>query len=278
MRIDAHQHFWKPARGDYGWLTPELGALYRDYLPDDLAPLLATAGVDATVVVQAAPSFDETLFLLALAEVTPWIAGVVGWIEFESDAAQSQLERLAAHPKGVGVRPMIQDLPDPDWMLRPELTPVFEAIGELGLRFDALVHPSHLSRLLRLLERHPSLATVVDHGAKPLIRDGALRPWADELARIASDTAACCKLSGLASEARPEWAPDDLRPYADHLLESFGPERVLWGSDWPVVVPAGGYARWCAATDELLAGLDPAARSAVLGGNAEGFYALGKEP
>ncbi len=277
MRIDAHQHFWKLDRGDYGWLTPDLRALYRDYGPEDLAPLLAAAGVDATLVVQAAPTFEETRFLLGLAEATPWVLGVVGWIDFEADDAHGQLAQVAAHPKGVGVRPMIQDLPDPDWMLRPALAPVFEAVAALGLCFDALVHPRHLPPLLRLLGRHPELRAVVDHGAKPAIRDGAWQPWADDLARIARETEACCKLSGLASEAKPGWTARDLRPYVDHLLESFGPERLLWGSDWPVVVPAGGYARWQEASKELLAGLDPAARDAVLGGNARRTYVLGKE-
>jgi L-fuconolactonase len=273
--IDAHQHFWRLSRGDYDWLTPDLEALYRDFEPSDLAPQLERAGVEHTVVVQAAASIAETRYLLGLADTTEWIAGVVGWIDMASPAADETLEVLAAHRALRGIRPMIQDIPDPDWMLGQGLRPAFEALERRRLAFDALVRPVHLPRLLTLLERHPALAAVVDHGAKPDIAGGGFESWAPGIARIARETAACCKLSGLVTEAAPDWDDAALRPYVDHLLECFGPGRLLWGSDWPVVELAGDYARWRDASLRLLAGLSAEERGAVLGGNAVRFYRLG---
>jgi L-fuconolactonase len=276
VQIDAHQHFWQLSRGDYDWLVPELEALYRDFLPGDLDPLRRQHGIDATVLVQAAASFEETRFLLALADATPWVAGVVGWVDFDGDPKETarQLDVLTDHPRGVGVRPMIQDIPDPDWMLAAPHQPVFEMLVERQLRFDALVHPRHLPQLLRLLERHPGLHCVIDHGAKPGIAAGRLEPWSRDIARIARQTEACCKLSGLPSEAAPGWTAADLRPVSEPLLEAFGPERLLWGSDWPVVEGAGGFGAWREASLELLDALGDAQRHAVLGGNARAFYGL----
>lgn len=273
-QVDAHQHFWRLARGDYGWLTADLAPLYRDFEPADLAPLLRGAGVGHSVAVQAAPTLAETRFLLGLADATPWIAGVVGWVDLEAPGAARALAEIARHPKLVGVRPMIQDLPDPAWMLRDALTPAFEALIDLDLCFDALVRPEHLPHLEKLLARHPRLRTVVDHGAKPAIGAGGFDAWAPAIARIAAASDACCKLSGLATEAGPGWTADALRPYVDHLLDAFGPQRLLWGSDWPVLNLAGDYPGWRAATRALLAGASDAERAAVLGGNAIRCYRL----
>jgi L-fuconolactonase len=272
--IDAHQHFWRLSRGDYGWLTPNLDVLYRDFEPPDLLPLMQGAGVERSVVVQAAPSVAETRFLLGLADTTEWIGGVVGWIEMASGDAVETLEALATHRALRGVRPMIQDIPDPDWMLGDALTPAFEALERCGLVFDALVTPVHLPRLGSLLKRHPALTVVVDHGAKPDIAGGGTETWARDIARIAGDTAACCKLSGLVTEAASDWDDAALRPYVDHLLDCFGPERLLWGSDWPVVELAGGYAAWREASLRLLAGLSADQSAAILGGNAARIYRL----
>lgn len=272
--IDAHQHFWRLSRGDYGWLTPDLEVLYRDFEPADLRPLIDGAGVERTVVVQAAPSVAETRFLLGLADAAEWIAGVVGWIEMASADAAETLEALAAHRALRGIRPMIQDIPDPDWMLGNQLTPAFEAMERCGLAFDALVKPVHLPRLLELLERHPALTVVVDHGAKPDIAGGGFETWSREIRRIARETAACCKLSGLVTEAASNWDDAALRPYVDHLLDCFGPRRLLWGSDWPVVELAGGYSAWREASLRLLADLTADERTAILGGNAARVYQL----
>ncbi len=274
--IDAHQHFWTLSRGDYDWLGPELEGLYRDFSPEDLEPLLRAHAIDATVLVQAAATFAETRFLLGIADATPFVAGVVGWVDFDGppDEVEAGLDEIARHPKGVGVRPMIQDLPDPDWMLGDSRRRVFEMLVERELRFDALVRPVHLAGLRQLLGRHPELRCVVDHGAKPAIAAGEREPWARDLARIADESSARCKLSGLASEAGTAWTPDRLRPWVERLLEAFGSDRLLWGSDWPVVEPAGGYAAWHAACRELLAGLPDEQRAGIFGANARAFYGL----
>jgi L-fuconolactonase len=273
-RIDAHQHFWRPARGDYGWLTPDLAPLYRDFLPGDLAPLLERAGISGTVLVQAAPTEAETIFMLSLAEEHAFIEGVVGWTDFEAPDAPTRITALAAHPKLVGLRPMIQDLPDDAWMLRTELAPAYEALVAHDLVFDALVFPRHLANLATLLARHPNLRTVVDHGAKPAIASGAFDDWAAGMTTIARDTSASCKLSGLVTEAGSGWNVDRLRPYVDHMLAEFGPSRLIWGSDWPVCTLAARYEDWLDATARLLKSCTAAERDAILGGNAVHIYRL----
>ncbi|WP_350335991.1 amidohydrolase family protein [Coralliovum pocilloporae] len=274
MRIDAHQHFWTIARGDYGWLKPELKPLYRDFGPDDLHPLLQAAGLDGTILVQAAPTRAETDFMLGLARETPFIKGVVGWADFESQTASDDIRQMAGSPALVGLRPMIQDIPDPDWMLRPDLAPAFDALIEAGLVLDALTLPHHLSNLKTLLARYPDMKVVIDHGSKPLIRDGIFEGWAEDMAAIAAETGAFCKLSGLITEAAENWTADDLRPYVRHLLTCFGPERLIWGSDWPVCTLAGTYHAWLAATADLLSDLSDGQQAKILGLNAVEVYGL----
>lgn len=273
-RVDAHQHFWLLSRGDYGWLTPGLGAIHRDFLPSDIEPLLARHAIAATVLVQAAPTEAETLYMLSLADRHPFVEGVVGWTDFAAPDAPAAIARLARHPKLKGLRPMIQDIADVDWMLRPELEPAFRALVANDLVFDALVLPRHLDNLLRLHQRHPDLRVVVDHCAKPAIASGDFTGWADGMRHIAAETSAACKLSGLVTEAGAEWAVERLRPYVDHVLSVFGPERVLWGSDWPVCTLAASYDDWVAATDRLLEGCSDDERQAILGGNAARVYRL----
>ncbi|MEX0367035.1 MAG: amidohydrolase [Ruegeria sp.] len=274
MRIDAHQHFWTLARGDYGWLTADLEVLYRDFGPEDLTPILKAAGIEGTVLVQAAPTVAETEFMLGLAGRNSFIKGVVGWVDFESPGAPDEITRLAQHPVLVGLRPMIQDIADPDWMLRGDLAPAFAALIGQNLTFDALVLPHHLANLCRLRDRYPQMRVVIDHGAKPRIADGDIRDWAADMTALARDTSAFCKLSGLVTEAAAGWTVDDLKPYVTHLLDTFGPERLIWGSDWPVCTLASSYERWLEATDILLGDLDRAAKSAILGGNATRAYRL----
>ncbi len=274
MRIDAHQHFWAIARGDYGWLTPDLDVIYRDFAPDDLAPMLKDAGIEGTVLVQAAPTVAETEYMLSLADETSFIKGVVGWADFEALDAATQIAALDAHSALVGLRPMIQDIADPLWMLGDALTPAFTELTARGLTFDALTLPQHLGPLRKLLARHPDMKVVIDHGSKPLIRDAKLEGWAEDMAALASETNAWCKLSGLVTEAAPDWSVDDLRPYVDHLLNTFGPSCLIWGSDWPVCTLASSYERWLETTDLLLSQLSRSERDAVMGGNAARAYNL----
>lgn len=221
----------------------------------------------------------ETHTLLDIASRTDWVAAVVGWIPLDDpDASARNLDELAPHPVFRGVRPMLQDLPDDRWMLGEALAPSFELLIESGLSFDALVRPPHLPHLLALMERHPDLPVVIDHGAKPSIAAGDRAGWSEPIARLARETDACCKLSGLVTEATPDWSVDDLRPWFDHLLECFGPERLMWGSDWPVVELAGGLPPWWNATKTLLAPLDEHERHAILEGTARRFYHLDPTP
>jgi L-fuconolactonase len=274
VRIDAHQHFWRIDRGDYGWLTPALGPIWRDFLPDDLAPLLHKTGVEATVLVQAAPTPAETAFLLDLAESTPFVAGVVGWVDLEARGATEAIARLAGRPKLVGLRPMIQDLADDAWMLRETLEPAIEAMIAHDLTFDALVTPRHLPILRAFALRHPDLRIVIDHGAKPDIAAGALEPWAGEMRAIARDTRLYCKLSGLVTQAAHGASDSDLSPFVDTLLEAFGPERLMFGSDWPVLARNCAYSTWFASATRALCGRGMDDHRWVFGATAAAFYGL----
>jgi len=277
MQIDAQQHFWHPARGDYGWMPADDPVLSRPYGPADLQPHLAECGVARTVLVQAAPSVAETEYMLGIAEATPFVAGVVGWFDFEAPEHSHTWGRLAAHPKLRGVRPMIQDLPDDAWMLHEDVGWGFERLIDLDLTFDALGFPRHLEHFLTLLQRYPAMRVVIDHGMKPMIADPspiAFQVWADGMARLAAETGAYCKLSGLVTEAAADWRVAQLQPYVDHILAVFGAERVMWGSDWPVVRLRCEYEAWHKAAHQLTAGLSEAARARVFGGTAAAFYRL----
>jgi L-fuconolactonase len=273
MRIDAHQHFWRRDRGDYAWLTPSLAPIYRDYLPADLAPQLAQSGIDKTILVQAAATVAETRFMLELARANEFIAGVVGWVDFESPDAPDVIDDLAKDSLLVGLRPMIQDIPDTEWMLREELEPAFESMVDHGLVFDALVKPPHLPALLELAGRYPELSMVLDHGAKPPIAAGDVAAWKHGVSTLARNTRMVCKLSGLVTEANSA-DPAVLRDCVDHLLAEFGPSRLLWGSDWPVCELVCSYADWRAASDKLLATLGPAVREQIYSETARAIYGI----
>ena len=269
MIVDAHHHVWRIARGDYAWMRPDM-PIHRDYGLDDLRPLLGD--VTATVLVQAADTEAETAFMLETARASGGLVrGVVGWVAMADHHATTRIAAMAKEPLLKGFRPMLQDIEDTNWILRPEVQPALTAMRLAGLRLDLLVKPRHLPMLPELARLHPDLPMVIDHGAKPEIANDGFQPWADWMARLARDTGWYCKLSGLVTEARPDWQTDSLRRYVDHLLACFGPARLMWGSDWPVVNLAGGYARWREATLELL----PAeCCAAVLGETAAAFYGL----
>ena len=273
MLIDAHQHFWSISRGDYAWLTPDVARLWRDFLPADLAPLLINHGIVATVLVQAAPSIEETEYLLGIADAVPWAGAVVGWIDFENRDHLKHLTRWARHRKFRGVRPMLQDITDTNWILQPRVAWALEAIQELDLHFEFLGQPRHLETAAELMKRHPRMRLVLDHAMKPSIRDHAFEPWAKRIAALAVQSEAYCKISGLVTEAAPGWTLSDLKPYVDHVIHAFGPERVMWGSDWPVVNRNGSYDNWRAVTMALI-GAHPGAQH-ILGGTAQRFYRLG---
>jgi L-fuconolactonase len=274
MLVDAHQHFWRLADRNGMWPPPELGAIYRDFLPGDLAPLLERHGVAKTVLVQSMPNEEDTLFMLDLARHHPFVGGVVGWVDMKAPAAGARIDALAADPGLKGLRPMLQDLDDERWIDDEALASAIQAMLRHQLSFDALVLPRHLPALLAFAERYPQLPIVIDHGAKPCIAHRLLEPWAGDIARLAAMPQVHCKLSGLVTEAGSDWDASRLWPYAEHLLANFGPQRLIWGSDWPVLNLAGNYASWIAVCESLLDGLDESDRRAIFGLNARRFYRI----
>jgi L-fuconolactonase len=274
MLVDAHQHFWRLADRNGAWPPPDLAAIYRDFFPADLAPLLAQHGVAKTVLVQSMPNEDDTRFMLGLARAHTFIGGVVGWVDLKAPDAPARIAALAGDSLLKGLRPMLQDIDDDQWIANPALAPALDAMVEHGLRLDALVLPRHLPALLHCARAYPQLAIVIDHAAKPPIADAAFGTWPEDMAQLAALPNVHCKLSGLVTEARPGWNVDDLRPYVAHVLDVFGPRRVIWGSDWPVVDLAGGYAAWLLASEALLSHLGQQDRDDIFGLNACRFYGL----
>ena len=272
MRIDAHHHLWTLARGDYGWLTPDLAPIYSDFCLSDLAPHLSATHIEGTILVQAAPTEAETMFLLDIAENAEVVRGVVGWTDFDAADGVARIDALAARNLLVGLRPMVQDIDDDNWLLGPALAPLLAVMARNSLVFDALVLPRHLPRLLRVIGSHPDLEFVLDHCGKPRLATGEIAIWQRDIALLAEHPNIVCKLSGLVTEAAPDWQIADLRQAVDHVVTCFGPQRMLWGSDWPVVNLAGGYAKWFAAAETLLADLSPDEKADIFGGNAARIY------
>jgi L-fuconolactonase len=247
MLIDAHFHSWQLSRGDYGWLTPEVGAIYRDVAVADWRKLAEPLNITGGILVQAAPTVAETLHLLALAEENSAVLGVVGWVDFSAADSVSQIEQLAKHPTLKGLRPMLHDLKDADWILQSAVQPALDAMTRLGLVFDALIRPVHLPHILRLAKLHPNLSIVIDHCAKPEIAHGvesAWQPWADGMAALAELPNVSCKLSGLLTEAGKSSNPSICTPWVEYVLKMFDSERAMWGSDWPVLELASNYQIW----------------------------------
>ncbi|MBN9054043.1 amidohydrolase [Shinella sp. NM-101] len=276
MIVDAHHHLWQVGRGDYDWMSPDVPVLARDYLAEDLRPVLRRAGVDRSVLVQAAQTEAETDFLLLLAAQADFVAGVVGWLDFEDAAFPAKLEALMRRPKFVGLRPMLQDHADDGYVLRPAVLANLRHLAAAGAAFDILTFPRHLPFVLRMLDAVPDLRAVVDHLSKPPVASGRLEGWAGDMALIAAHPGVFCKVSGLVTEARhQDWAPGDLAPYVRHVLDVFGADRLMFGSDWPVCLLAASYAEVMNAARGILDPLlDAEGMAKVFGGNAVRFYRL----
>jgi L-fuconolactonase len=274
MRLDTHQHYWELANAFTDWPTPHLAAIYRDFAPGDVEPILTEAGIDGAILVQASPSIAETEYCLSLAAKTAFVKGVVGWIDFEAPDALEQLNGLASHPLLKGLRPMVQSIEEPDWLLREAFAPVFEAMVDHGLVFDGLVRAHQIGVLGALAQRHPDLLILLDHAGKPPIAEGNFDGWAQAIASLAANANVSCKLSGLWTEAGGDMSPETIRPWVDHLLESFGSQRLVWGSDWPVLELAGSYLGWLNQCEDLLAHLEDSQRAAIFGGNGKQIYGV----
>jgi L-fuconolactonase len=278
MIVDAHQHFWDPARGDYHWLKPD-NPIHRVFATGDLRPLLVQTGVDATILVQAAPTVAETDNMLGIARKTPFVLGVVGWVDLLAADAAAELRRRAEDPLFLGVRPMLQDIPDPDWILQSGLTPALNTIAAEGLVFDALILPHQLGATTQLALRHPQLSIVLDHAAKPQLGEAdAMTAWAKGIEALAALPNVTCKVSGLLTELRPGATCDDVARAVGVLFDLFGASRLIWGSDWPVLtlsncfVGAGDYQGWFELAREAVAAKDSSAVRAVMGDNATRIY------
>jgi len=276
--VDAHHHFWDPARASYPWMTLELAPIARAYGPDDLAPLLEAAGIGRTIVVQARASVDETRELLAVAAGSPFVAGVVGWVDLTDPGVGDVLGALGASAAGerlVGARHQVHDEPDPDWLLRADVRRGLRAVAGAGLVFELLVRPRELPAALEIVRALPDLRFVIDHLAKPPIHEGALEPWASLIRPFGPLNNAWCKVSGLVTEADwGAWQIDDLAPYVRHAIEVFTPARLMFGSDWPVCLLAAPYGRVVDAARTLTDDLSAADRALVFGGTARRVYRL----
>jgi L-fuconolactonase len=276
--VDAHHHFWDPTRADYPWLTDDLATIRRPFGPGDLAPLLAASGIDSTILVQTRSSLEETEEFLATAAATPYIRGVVGWVDLRAPSVDDTIARLRAGPGGdrlVGIRHQVQDEEDPRWLLRPDVRRGIEAVGRAGLVYELLVRSRDLPAARELVAAAPDVRFVIDHLAKPPIRNGTLQPWADLVAGFAGLPNAWWKLSGLVTEADwTTWRPADLAPFVAHVLAVAGPERLMFGSDWPVCLLAATYDAVVAAARETLVGLTETERAGVFGTNAAAVYGL----
>ncbi len=273
--IDSHHHLWNPQRGDYDWMPKDNEILYRHYAVSDLHAVAEANGITQTVLVQAAPSVHETEYMLGIADSTPLVAGVVGWIDFEDRHDRSHLERLAQHGKLKSIRPMVQDIEDDDWLLGEDIQWAFDAITELDLCFDALGFAKHASRFLEIFQRYPDMRAVIDHSFKPQIVDGSFDEWAADIEKLASQTGAVIKLSGLVTEAGDRANLTAMQPYVDHVISSFGADRVMWGSDWPVCRLSMEYGDWLGLAKSMTAGLDETADTQIYSQTAHQFYRLG---
>lgn len=273
-QIDAHQHFWRYTAEEFGWIGDPMAAIRRDFLPGDLRPLLDAAGIDATIAVQARQSIEETDFLLGLAAENDWIAGVVGWAPLGSSDADAALECMAAHPKLRGVRHVLQAEPD-EYFHRADFNAGIALLPQFGLTYDLLIVERQLPAAIKLVDRHPNQPFILDHIAKPLIESGQLEPWRSQITELARRPNVTCKLSGMVTEADwHTWSPEQLQPYFDTVLEAFGPSRLMFGSDWPVLTVASTYSRWVETVATWLAPLTPTERAAIEGETATRVYQL----
>jgi len=274
--IDAHHHLWKYSAAEYPWITPQMSVIRRDFLPAQLGELMHHFGIEGTVAVQARQTIEETSWLLSLAGKHPLIRGVVGWVPLTDGArVKPHLERFAANHRLRGVRHVIHDEPAPGYILRDDFNSGVAALREFGLRYDILIFERHLPAAIEFVDRHPNQIFILDHVAKPRIKERILSPWDRNMREIAKRQNVYCKLSGMVTEADLDhWTPQDLEPYIDVVLATFGPRRLMYGSDWPVLLRASDYARWFDTVNSAIGKLSKAEQARIMGDTAIEAYAL----
>lgn len=274
-KIDAHQHFWRYNPAEHGWMTDPMAAIRRDFLPEDLKPLLDGLGFDGCIAVQARQNLEETRWLLELAGQHDFIHGVVGWVDLRSPELVGQLQQFTGQRKLVGVRHLVQDEPDNEFMLGEEFRRGIARLAEFELAYDVLIYPRQLKAAIGLVGLFPDQRFVLDHIAKPSIAEGGLEPWANGLRELSKAPNLCCKLSGMVTEARwGTWRPDDFRPYLDVVFDAFGPERLMIGSDWPVCTLSASYEAAMGIVLRYLEQFSKTEQDGILGGNCARFYKL----
>jgi len=280
MKVDAHQHFWNLSQVEYPWLGPGHGPIYRTFEPGDLEPHLKAAGIDKTVLVQSANSYEDTEYMLRQAERHEWIGGIVGWVPLtDRREAERRLKQWTRLPVFKGIRHLIHDEPDPDWVIRDDVLEGLRVLAAYGMTFDVVaVFPNHLKHVPLLAEKVPDLKLVIDHLAKPPIAERGWAPWAEQLGQAARYPQVYAKVSGLNTAAAAGWTASDLQPYIDFAVKTFGAERLMFGSDWPVALLADDYARVWSETNRALAACSEAEIQAILGGTAAAFYNLERHP
>ena len=275
MKIDSHQHFWNYSAAEYPWIGAGMERIARDYLPADLMAVAAPQGIGGSVAVQARQSVAESRWLLGLAEASPIIRGVVGWVDLRSEGVAAELTELSAHEKFVGVRHVVQDEPDPRFVLGADFVRGLRQLQSYGLTYDLLIYPQQLPAAVQLVAMLPEQPFVLDHLAKPRIKTGAIQEWRRDVEALAQHGNVCCKVSGMVTEADWRgWKPADFTPYLDVVLQAFGPERLMFGSDWPVCLLAGEYAEVVGIVADFFGRLSAAEQQFIWGGTATRFYGL----
>jgi L-fuconolactonase len=275
MNIDTHQHFWKYNNKDYVWMSPAMDKLRRDHLPKDLIPLLKTAGIGGTIAVQARQTLEESGWLLQLAEEYSFIRGVVGWVDLSSERVAEQLEQFSQHRKFRGVRHVVHDEPDDEFMLQRSFLRGLSQLERLGLTYDLLLFPRHLRIACEVVSRFPNQPFVLDHIAKPAVQSGTMEPWTKDLKELAAFPNVFCKISGLVTEvAWDQWRAKDFEPYIDVVLNSFGAHRLMIGSDWPVCTLAAGYKSVIELESGYISRLSSYEQNAILEKNPLEFYSI----
>lgn len=274
-RIDAHHHLWKYIREEYPWMADNMDVIRRDFLPDDLQLVMREARIDGSVVVQARQKVEETAWLLDLAGRNDFMRGVVGWVPLVEPTVHRDLERFAVHPKLKAVRHVLHDEPDDFYMLRNDFSDGIAQLAGFGLAYDVVIFERHLPQTIQFVDRHPNQVFVVDHVAKPRIREHTMSPWREKIHELARRENVYCKLSGMVTEADwQNWTEDHLRPYWEVVLSAFGPQRLMFGSDWPVLIVASSYGRWVDVVRSLISTLSQAEQECIMGSTAIRAYRL----
>ena len=276
MKVDTHQHYWNLSEVEYSWLIPAYGPIYATFAPHQLAPQVKAAGIDKTVLVQSANSYEDTASMLVHADYNEWIGAVIGWVDLlNPDATNQRLEQYKKHPKFRGMRHLIHEEKNPDWVIQDVVIESLKVLASHNMIFEVVaVFPNHLKHVPTLSEKVPTLKMAIDHLAKPPIKDKQMSPWADQLKAAAQNPNVYAKVSGLNTAAAPDWTAADLKPYIDFAAECFSPQRLMFGSDWPVCILAGDYNKVWVETNKALEGYSPADKDAILGNSAAQFYRL----